>query len=154
MSTLNEPIWSRCSISRPAPKFHITSVQWTGKDGARVRMTVAAHQERNKKTEKRKRATDFRGCKLPFCGRLGGSTAKKSLCEGSTRSNWDPRKSQQLFRPNQNGVGDRTTTSRQLLIGVDKTPSSGMSSLKRTLFQTRPCCLQRQFWQKLCQITG
>ena len=37
--------------------------------------------------------------------------------KGSTRGNWDPREGQQLFRPNPNGVGDRTTTLRRLLIG-------------------------------------
>ena len=37
------------------------------------------------------------------------------LCEGSARGNWDPRGGQQPFRPNPNGVGDRTTTLRQLL---------------------------------------
>ena len=29
---------------------------------------------------------------------------------GSALDNWDPRKGQQPFRPNPNGVGDRTTT--------------------------------------------
>ena len=37
---------------------------------------------------------------------------------GSARGNWDPREGQQPFRPNLNGVGDRTTTSRRLLIGA------------------------------------
>ena len=36
----------------------------------------------------------------------------------SARGNWDPREGQQPFRPNPNGVGDRTTTLRQLLIGA------------------------------------
>ena len=38
--------------------------------------------------------------------------------KGSARGNWDPRKGQQPFRPNPNGVGDRTTTLRRLLIGA------------------------------------
>ena len=37
----------------------------------------------------------------------------------SARGNWDPREGQQPFRPNPNGVGDRTTTLRRLLIGAD-----------------------------------
>ena len=37
---------------------------------------------------------------------------------GSARGNWDPREVQQPFRPNLNGVGDRTTTLRRLLIGA------------------------------------
>ena len=40
------------------------------------------------------------------------------LCEGSAQGNWDPREGQQSFRPNSNGVGDRTTTLRRLLIGA------------------------------------
>ena len=39
--------------------------------------------------------------------------------KGSARGNWDPREVQQPFRPNPNGVGDRTTTLRRLLIGAD-----------------------------------
>ena len=37
---------------------------------------------------------------------------------GSARGNWDPREGQQPFRSNPNGVGDRTTTLRRLLIGA------------------------------------
>ena len=37
----------------------------------------------------------------------------------SAWGNWDLRKVQQAFRPNPNGVGDRTTTLRRLLIGAD-----------------------------------
>ena len=36
----------------------------------------------------------------------------------SARGNWDPREGQQPFRPNPNGVGDRNTTLRRLLIGA------------------------------------
>ena len=51
---------------------------------------------------------------------------------GSARGNWDPRESQQPFRPNPNGAGDRTTTLRQLLIGAVKASSSCfISSSKR-----------------------
>ena len=38
--------------------------------------------------------------------------------KGSAQGNWDPREDQQPFRPNPNGVGDRTTTLRRLLIGT------------------------------------
>ena len=38
--------------------------------------------------------------------------------KGSARGNWDLREVQQPFRPNPKGVGDRTTTLRQLLIGA------------------------------------
>ena len=40
----------------------------------------------------------------------------------SAQGNWDPREGQQPFRPNPNGVGDRTTTWRRLLIGAVFTP--------------------------------
>ena len=40
--------------------------------------------------------------------------------KGSARGNWDLREGQQPFRPNPNGVGDRTTTLRRLLIGEDR----------------------------------
>ena len=45
--------------------------------------------------------------------------------KGSAQGNWDPRESQQPFRPNTNGVGDRTTTLRRLLIGAGLLLSSG-----------------------------
>ena len=46
-----------------------------------------------------------------------GQHSKKM--KGSARDNWDPREGQQLFQPNPNGVGHRTTTLRRLLIGAD-----------------------------------
>ena len=36
----------------------------------------------------------------------------------SAWGNWNPREVQQPFRPNPNGVGDRTTMVRWLLIGA------------------------------------
>ena len=38
--------------------------------------------------------------------------------KGSARGKRDPREGQQPFRPNSNGVGERTTTLRRLLIGA------------------------------------
>ena len=38
--------------------------------------------------------------------------------EESAWGNWDPRKSQQPFQPNPNGVGDRATTLKRLLLGI------------------------------------
>ena len=54
---------------------------------------------------------------LPFCGRSGGQHSEK--IKGNARGNWDPREGQQPFRSNPNGVGDRTTTLRRLLIGAE-----------------------------------
>ena len=53
-----------------------------------------------------------------FSGRLGSSTAKKWF-DRCVQSNWDPQEDQQPFRPNPNGVGDRTIKLRRLLIGAD-----------------------------------
>ena len=39
--------------------------------------------------------------------------------KGSVWSNWDPREGQQPFRSTPNGVGNRTTMLRRLLIGPD-----------------------------------
>ena len=41
---------------------------------------------------------------------------KNSCC---ARNNSDPREGQQPFQPNPNGVGDRTTSLRRLLVGAD-----------------------------------
>ena len=67
MSTLDGPIWSRCSI---APPGHISNVHKARKNGARDGMNVTAHQEKkHEKTKagkrrageerKRKQAIDF-----------------------------------------------------------------------------------------------
>ena len=44
--------------------------------------------------------------------------ASRTPQKGSARGTWDPRKGQQPFRPNPNGVGDRNTTLKRLLIGA------------------------------------
>ena len=90
-------------------------------------MNVAAHQEKekNEKTskreagEERKQSTDFKKAVCcPSAVVQRAALRKNGLFEGSARDSWDPRKGQQLFRPNSNGVGDRTTTLRRLLIGA------------------------------------
>ena len=58
---------------------------------------------------------------------------------GSARGNWDPRKSQQPFRPNPNGAGDRTTTLRRLLIGAVAFTSR---LWLLTVFTNTPCMTQ------------
>ena len=68
-------------------------------------MNVAAHQEKekNEKTGKRKagverRQADFEevAC-YPSAVVHGAARRKNGLCEGSARSNWDPREGQQPF---------------------------------------------------------
>ena len=97
------------------------------KDGARIRTNVAVHQEKekNEKTikrkagEERRQSTDFKeAAYCPSAVVQAAAWQKNGLSEGSTRGNWDHREGQQPFRPNSNGVGDRTTTLRRLLIGA------------------------------------
>ena len=71
MSTLDGPIWSKCSIALTYPaRPHFQCTQ-SRKDGARVGMNVTAHEEKKKNEEtkkakrragekkKRKQAIDF-----------------------------------------------------------------------------------------------
>ena len=89
-------------------------------------MNVAAHQEKkkNENTGKRRageerRQADFKEAACyPSAVVQGAARRKNGLCEGSARGNWDPREGQQPFQPNPNGVGDRTTMLRWLLIGA------------------------------------
>ena len=72
MSTLDGPTWSKCSIALTWPlPGHIFSTHRARKNGARVGISVSAHQEKEKNEEtkkgkrragekkKRKQATDF-----------------------------------------------------------------------------------------------
>ena len=102
--------------------FQVTFSAHSEKDWARVKMNVAARQEKEeeKKTGKRREKTvdGFqRGACCPSVVQRA-ARRKNSLCKGSVWGNWDPRKVQQPFLPNPNEVGDRTTTFRRLLIGA------------------------------------
>ena len=89
-------------------------------------MNVTAHQKKEKneetKTGKRKagKKRNRRQILKKLCAALlrsfRGQHGEKM--KGSARGNWDLREGQQQFRPNPNGVGDRTTTLRRLLIGA------------------------------------
>ena len=70
-------------------------------------LPLIKRRRKRRRREWTRQATDFR--------EATGTTAKK-LFEGG---NWDPRKGQQPFRPNPNGVGDCTATLKRLLIGAD-----------------------------------
>ena len=70
---------------------------------------------KRKAVEERRQATDFKEAAVV----QRAARRKNGLCEGSARGNFDPREGQQPFRPNPNGVGDRTTALRRLLIGSD-----------------------------------
>ena len=93
-------------------------------------MNIATHhEEKNEETktgkrkagEGRRQATDFKEAACCLSAVLQGAARRKyGLCEGSARGNWDSREGQQPFRLNPNGVGDRNTTLRRLLIGAEK----------------------------------
>ena len=92
-------------------------------------MNVTAHQEKeeNEETKKRKRRAGEkkRENKRPILKKMCAALLRSfrgqhsEKMKGSARGNWDPREGQQPFRPNPNGVGDRTTTLRRLLIGAE-----------------------------------
>ena len=90
-------------------------------------MNVTTHQEKEKNQEKRtgkrkaeeerKQATNFKDAVCcPFAVVRGQHSEKM---KESARGNWNPREVQQPFRPKPDGVGDRTTMLRWLLIGAD-----------------------------------
>ena len=79
-------------------------------------------RRRAKEWQKREKGlgADFKeaGC-CPSAIVQGAARRKNGLCEGGTLGNCDFREGQQPFRPNPNGIGDRITTLRRLLIGAD-----------------------------------
>ena len=85
-------------------------------------MNVAAHQEKKKKKrarEEKKQSTDFKEAACcPFAVVQSAARRKNDLWERSDHGNCDPREDQQPFRPNPNGIGDRTSTLKRLLIGA------------------------------------
>ena len=80
--------------------------------------------------KKRKQATDLKKLCAVQMRSFRGQHSEKM--KESFRGNWDPREGQRPFRPNPNGVGDRTTTLRRLLIGA------GTAALYRSLLIRRP----------------
>ena len=106
-------------MNRPIPPDHISSAHLAGKDGARVRMNIVAHQEKekNEETKMGREETDFKEAACcPSVVIRGAEQRKNGLCKGSARSDWDSQEGQQPFLPNSNGAGDCTTTLRRLLI--------------------------------------
>ena len=91
-------------------------------------MNVTAYQEKEKNEEtkmgKRREGEKRKKNRRPILRKLCAALLRpfreqhNEKMKGSARGNWDPRKVQQPFRPNPNGVGDRTTTLRRLLIGA------------------------------------
>ena len=92
-------------------------------------MNVAANQQKKKNEEtktrnreageERKRATDFKEAVCcPSAVVQGATRQENGLCKGSVWGNRDLPEGQQSFQPNPNGVWDRITTLRRLLIGA------------------------------------
>ena len=97
-------------------------------------MNVTAHQEKKKNEEtktgmkkageRRRQSTDFKKAVCCPSAVVQGAARRKKWFERSAWGNWDPRDGQQPFRPNSNGVGDRITVLRRLLIGAEATFST------------------------------
>ena len=73
-------------------------------------------RERQEKRKKKNRRLILKKLCAALLRSFRGQHGEK---KGSAWGNWDPQEGQQPFRPNPNGVGDRTTTLRRLLIGAE-----------------------------------
>ena len=94
-------------------------------------------RERQEKREREKQRPVLEKLSAALLRSFRGQHSEKT--KGSVRGNWDPREGQRLFRPNPNGVEDRTSTLRRLLIGADCAPlSCSLCSLSFTLQRTQP----------------
>ena len=138
MNTLDEPIWSKYSIAVTYLARSDFQRMLSKKDGSRVGMNVTAHQEKkkNKETkmgmkkarEGRRYATDFRkAVHCPSAVVQGAARQKKWFVRWECQGKLGPSEKPQPFRPNPNGVGNRITMLRRLLIGADMTRSQVFS---------------------------
>ena len=124
MSTLDGPIWSRCSIALTCPARSYFQRTQSRERWTKAGMNVTAHQEKKKKKETKtgKKRAGKRENRRPILRKLCASLLRlfrgkhTEKVKGSAWGNWDPREVQQPFRPNPSRVGDRTTTLRWLLI--------------------------------------
>ena len=78
-------------------------------------------RRRRRAREEQEKGEDRQGILRKLCAAFlrsfRGQHSEK--IKGTARGNWDPREGQQPFRSNPNGVGNRTTTLRRLLIGAE-----------------------------------
>ena len=80
-------------------------------------------RERERQEKRKKGQAILKRLRVVLLQSSRGQHGKKMMYVREVPSNWDPRKGQQSFQPNPNGVGDRTTTLRRLLIGAGRSPS-------------------------------
>ena len=99
-----------------------------GKDGARVRMNIATHQENKEKEktgmreagEERKQSIDFRETAWCPSAVVQKAARQKNISYmGNARGNWGSREGRLPFLPNPNGIEDRIITLRRLLISAE-----------------------------------
>ena len=122
MSTLDGPIWSKCSIALICPaRSHFQRTQsrdrWGQGWDERYRSSREEEEGDEGGQEKREnRRPILRKLCAALLRSFRGQQSEKM--KGSARDNWDPREAQQPFRTNPNGNRDRNTTLRRLLIGA------------------------------------
>ena len=122
MSILNGPIWSRCSIA-PAylAKSHfqhtLNRERWVQGWDERYRSSTEGEELRDRKEKRENKRLISKKLCATLLRLFRGQHGEKM--KGSARGNWDPREGQPPFRPNPNGVGDRTTKLMRLLTGAD-----------------------------------
>ena len=127
MSTLDGLIWSRCSIALSFPArshFQRTQIRerWSEGWDERYRSSRTGEERDEEGQEKKERENTQPILRKLYAVLLRPFREQHSeKMKGSARGNWDPREVQQPFRPNTNGVGDRTTTLRRLLIDAART---------------------------------
>ena len=126
MSTLDRPIWSRCSIALTCPaRLHfqhtLSKERWCQGWDKRY---CSSRKEKNdeKRTGKIRAGEERKKNRRPILRKLC-ATLLQSFREQHSKKinesawgNWDRQEGQQPLRPNPNGNGDRTTTLRRLLI--------------------------------------
>ena len=122
MSILDGPIWSKCSIALTCPaRSHFQRTQNKGRWGQgwdeRYRSSRGGDEEGQEKRERKNRLPILKKLCAALLRSFRGKHSEKM--KESARGNWNPREGQQPFRPNPNGVGNRTNTLRRLLIGAE-----------------------------------
>ena len=85
-------------------------------------------RRRSRARERQEKRDDRRPILKKLCAALLRSFrwqhGEKMVVRGECPGSWDFLEGQQPFRPNPNGVGDRTTTLRRLFIGAVAAASS------------------------------